>query len=108
LPRAPGDPVEDRPSYECVWQLAPGAQITTGADRAVAQWSEAGLLLLAGINYGLLSRLPLAKEIAVLVVCGLGAGVYGVCLLAFRAVTVAELKATLRREPGGSAVSGLD
>jgi putative peptidoglycan lipid II flippase len=68
----------------------------------------AGLLLLAGINYGLLSRLLLAKEIAVLVVCGLGAGVYGVCLLAFRAVTVAELKATLRREPGGSAVSGLD
>jgi putative peptidoglycan lipid II flippase len=44
----------------------------------------------------------------VLVVCGLGAGVYGVCLLAFRAVTVAELKATLRREPGGSAASGLD
>jgi putative peptidoglycan lipid II flippase len=68
----------------------------------------AGLLLLAGINYGLLSRLLLAKEIAVLVVCGLGAGVYGVCLLAFRALTVAELKATLRREPGGSAVSGLD
>ena len=68
----------------------------------------AGLLLLAGINYGLLSRLLLAKEIAVLVVCGLGAGVYGVCLLAFRAVTVAEVKATLRREPGGSAVSGLD
>jgi putative peptidoglycan lipid II flippase len=68
----------------------------------------AGLLLLAGINYGLLSRLFLAKEIAVLVVCGLGAGVYGVCLLAFRAVTVAELKATLRREPGGSAASGLD
>ena len=29
-------------------------------------------------------------------------------LVAFRAVTVAELKATLRREPGGSAVSGLD
>jgi putative peptidoglycan lipid II flippase len=68
----------------------------------------AGLLLLAGINYGFLSRILLAKEIAVLVVCGLGAGIYGACLFGFRAVTLSELKSTLRREAGGSAVSGLD
>lgn len=62
----------------------------------------------AGDFYPQLSRLFLAKEIAVLIVCGAGAGLYGVCLLAFRAVSLSELKATLRREPGGTAVSGLD
>lgn len=68
----------------------------------------AALLLAAGAGYELLSRILLAKEIAVLVVCGVGAAVYGLCLLLFRAVTVAELKAVLRREPGASAPSGLD
>ncbi|MBA4808316.1 murein biosynthesis integral membrane protein MurJ [Brevundimonas sp.] len=89
------------------WRPSP-AFVSRIARVLAASAVMAGLLLLAGINYGLLSRLLLAKEIAVLVVCGLGAGVYGACLLAFRAVTLSELKATLRREPGGSAVSGLD
>ncbi|QDH74841.1 murein biosynthesis integral membrane protein MurJ [Brevundimonas sp. M20] len=68
----------------------------------------AAVLLAASIGYETLSRLFLAKEIAVLVVCAVGAGLYGVCLLAFRAVSVAELKAVLRREPGASISSGLD
>lgn len=68
----------------------------------------AAVLLAASIGYETLSRLFLAKEIAVLVVCAVGAGLYGVCLLAFRAVSVAELKAVLRREPGASVSSGLD
>ncbi|MFN7111240.1 MAG: murein biosynthesis integral membrane protein MurJ [Brevundimonas sp.] len=89
------------------WRPSP-AFVSRIARVLAASAVMAGLLLLAGINYGLLSRVLLAKEIAVLAVCGLGAGVYGVCLLAFRAVTLSELKATLRREPGGSALSGLD
>lgn len=68
----------------------------------------AAVLLAASIGYETLSRLFLAKEIAVLVVCAVGAGLYGVCLLAFRAVSVTELKAVLRREPGASISSGLD
>ena len=68
----------------------------------------AGLLFAASIGYETLSRLFLAKEIAVLVVCGAGAVVYGVCLVLFRAVSVSELKATLRREPGAPAPTGLD
>ena len=68
----------------------------------------AGLLFAASLAYPTLSRLFLAKEIAVLVVCAVGAGAYGLCLLLFRAVTLSELKATLRREPGAGPVSGLD
>ena len=67
-----------------------------------------GALLGASVGYETLSRLFLAKEIAVLVVCGVGAALYAACLLVFRAVSVAELKAVLRREPGGSISSGLD
>ncbi|WP_439470494.1 murein biosynthesis integral membrane protein MurJ [Brevundimonas sp.] len=68
----------------------------------------AGGLLAAGIGYETLSHVFLAKEVAVLVVCGAGAALYGLCLIVFRAVSVAELKAVLRREPGGSISSGLD
>ena len=68
----------------------------------------AALLFAASVEYALLSRVFLAKEIAILVVCGVGAALYGFCLLLFRAVTLGELKATLRREPGGGGVSGLD
>lgn len=68
----------------------------------------AAVLVPASIHYPALSRLFLAKEVAVLVVCGVGALVYGVCLVLFRAVSVAELKATMRREPGASSPAGLD
>jgi putative peptidoglycan lipid II flippase len=68
----------------------------------------AGALFTADVFYDLLSRIFLAKEIAVLVVCGAGAALYGVCLIAFRAVSLSELRGVLRREPGGSISSGLD
>jgi putative peptidoglycan lipid II flippase len=68
----------------------------------------AGLLVVAGIGYPTLSRVLLAKEIAVLVVCGAGALVYAACIVLFRAVSVAELKATLKREPGAATPTGLD
>jgi len=70
----------------------------------------AGVLLLASRFYPELSRLLLAKEVAVVVVCGVGALVYGLALVLLRAVTLGELKSALRREPGGgpSASTGLD
>lgn len=68
----------------------------------------AALLVFAGIAYETLARLFLVKEIAVLVVVGVGALVYGACLVLFRAVSVSELRATLKREPGAAAPTGLD
>jgi len=73
-----------------------------------ASLAMAALLLAAGIGYETLSRLFLAKEVAVVAICGAGALVYAVCIVLFRAVTPAELKAVLRREPGAAAPTGLD
>jgi len=73
-----------------------------------ASLAMASLLLAAGIGYETLSRLFLAKEVAVVAICGAGALVYAVCIVLFRAVTPAELKAVLRREPGAAAPTGLD
>jgi putative peptidoglycan lipid II flippase len=92
---------------EKAWD-ASGAFISRIARVLLASGVMAGALLAAGISYETLSRIFLAKEIAVLVVCGAGAVLYGACLLAFRAVTIRELKAVLRREPGASISSGLD
>jgi putative peptidoglycan lipid II flippase len=66
----------------------------------------AALLFAAGVCYPELSKLFLAKEIAVIVVCGVGAVCYGACLFLFGAVTPSELKAVLRREPGAAAQGG--
>lgn len=92
---------------EDAWR--PSAAFASRVARVLlASGAMAALLLAAGMTYATLSRVLLAKEIAVLVVCGAGAVVYGVCLFLFRAVTPAELKAVLRREPGSSVPSGLD
>ncbi|QLQ12604.1 MAG: murein biosynthesis integral membrane protein MurJ [Brevundimonas sp.] len=69
------------------------------------------MLFSASLNYDALSRLLLTKEIAVIVVCGLGALVYGASIVLFRAVSVDEIKSALKREPGASVsgpASGLD
>lgn len=66
-----------------------------------------GLLLLASLNYEALSTLMWRKEIAVVAVCGAGALVYGLCVVLFRAASPSELKAALRREPGGPPI-GMD
>ena len=92
---------------ENAWRPSP-AFLSRVARVGAASAVMAGLLFAASVNYALLSRIFLAKEIAVIVVCGLGAAAYGACLLAFRAVSLSELKGVLRREPGASAVSGLD
>jgi putative peptidoglycan lipid II flippase len=61
--------------------------------------------------YEELSALLWRKELAIVAAVLIGFGVYGLAVLAFRAVTPAELKAALRREPGlkgGDLPAGLD
>ena len=92
---------------EHVW--VPSARFVGRMARVLAATGAmAAVLVAAGVGYETLSRVLLAKEIAVLVVCGIGAVVYGAARLLFRAVTVSELKAVLRREPGSTVPSGLD
>ena len=93
---------------EHVWR-ASNAFVSRISRVLLASAVMAVVLFGAGVYYAELSRIFLAKEIAVLVVVGVGATVYGACLLVFRAVTIRELKAVLRREPGGGSMSsGLD
>ena len=92
---------------EDVWRPSP-AFVARVSRVLLASAVMAGVLVAAGIGYDLLSRLLLAKEVAVLAVCGAGALVYGACLVLFRAVSLAELKATLKREAGAPPPTGLD
>ena len=62
-------------------------------------------LLACGVAYPTLSRVLFAKEIAVVLVCGAGMVVYAVAVVLFRATSVSELRAVLRREPGGAPMS---
>ncbi|WP_426041616.1 murein biosynthesis integral membrane protein MurJ [Brevundimonas sp. TWP2-3-4b1] len=66
------------------------------------------VLIPASLFYRELSQSLFAKEIAVIAVVGVGALVYGLCIVLFRAVSLSELKATLRREPGASTPTGLE
>ncbi len=54
LPHDPEDPEVERPDYECVWQLAPGADIDLQSqqNQATARWRDAGLLLSTPIRPG--------------------------------------------------------
>src|SRR5690606_4781197 len=57
-------------------------------------------------NYPLLSVALLSKEIAAIAVAGAGFAIFIACALIFRAVTLAEIRSSLRREkgaPGSSA-----
>ena len=56
-------------------------------------------------QYPLLSRVLLHKEIAVLVVIAVGVVIYGAAALAFRAVSLSEIKGSLRREKGAAGVA---
>lgn len=67
---------------------------------AVATAIMAAVLGLCALNYPALSDLLWRKEIAILVVCFVGAAVYLAAALAVRAVTLAELRGALRREAG--------
>ncbi len=52
LPLRPDDPAGERPSFECVWQLAPDATVDVQPDRnrITAHWRDAGLLVLTPIR----------------------------------------------------------
>lgn len=67
----------------------------------VATGVMAAVLGVMAFFYPTLSELLWRKEVAVLVACFVGAGVYGVAVLATGAVTIREMRAALRREPGG-------
>ncbi len=64
-----------------------------------------GFITACAFEYSALSRLLLSKEIAAVVVSGLGFGIFLGCALLFKAVTVAEIKASLRREKGAPGVA---
>ena len=90
---------------EGVWRPSP--RFLSRLSRILAASAVmAGLLVVAGMGYEALSRVLLAKEVAVLAVCGAGALVYAVCIVLFRAVSPAELKAALKREPGAPKTDG--
>jgi len=92
---------------EDVW--APSARFVGRFSRVLAASAAmAAVLIPASVFYSDLSRILMAKEIAVIAVVCAGGLVYGVCIVLFRAVSVSELKATLKREPGATASTGLD
>ncbi len=66
------------------------------------------LISVCAWNYPLLAAILLTKEIAAVVVAAVGFAVFIACALLFRAVTLAEIKSSLRRERGApGAGSGL-
>jgi putative peptidoglycan lipid II flippase len=92
---------------EHAWRPSPALVARLGRI-GLAVAAMAAVLFVAGLNYGQLSTLLLAKEAAVVAVVGLGGLVYALAVVLFRAATLSELKSALRREPGGSPTSGLD
>ena len=88
---------------------APSPAFLSRMSRVVAASAAMGaVLLFASINYERLSSLLAAKEVAVLAICGVGALVYGLCVVLFRAASLSDLKGALRREPGGPSKLDLD
>ncbi|HEV7694113.1 MAG TPA: hypothetical protein VGO52_24985, partial [Hyphomonadaceae bacterium] len=55
-------------------------------------------------NYATLKHVLLSKEIATVLVAGIGFAIFLGCALLFKAVTVAEIKGSLRREKGAPGV----
>lgn len=62
-------------------------------------------IAVCAFEYPTLARLLISKEIAVVLVSGVGFAIFIVCALLFRAVTIAEIKSSLRREKGGPGVA---
>jgi putative peptidoglycan lipid II flippase len=58
------------------------------------------------LEYQLLARVLISKEIAVVLVSGVGFAIFIACALLFRAVTLAEIKSSLRREKGTPGAHG--
>jgi putative peptidoglycan lipid II flippase len=58
------------------------------------------------LEYPLLARILISKEIAAVLVSAVGFSIFVVCALLFRAVTIAEIKSSLRREKGAPGAQG--
>jgi putative peptidoglycan lipid II flippase len=63
---------------------------------------------LCALNYSTLARALISKEIATVLVTGIGFAIFLGCALLFKAVTMAEIKGSLRREKGapGAVIPG--
>jgi putative peptidoglycan lipid II flippase len=66
----------------------------------------AAFITVCALEYPLLARVLISKEIAAVLVSAAGFGIFVVCALLFRAVTLAEIKSSLRREKGAPGVQG--
>jgi putative peptidoglycan lipid II flippase len=70
------------------------------ARRGLACVVMAVFISACAFNYELLSRWLIRKEIATVLAAGVGFGLFLACALGFKAVTLAEIKASLQREKG--------
>jgi len=57
-------------------------------------------ITVCALEYSFLQRALLSKEIAAVLVASIGFAIFLVCALLFRAVTIAEIRSSLRREKG--------
>jgi putative peptidoglycan lipid II flippase len=62
-------------------------------------------ITICAFQYPLLARILLSKEIATVLVAGAGFVIFAACALLFRAVTLAEIRSSLRREKGAPGVA---
>jgi putative peptidoglycan lipid II flippase len=62
-------------------------------------------ITICALQYPLLARTLISKEIATVLVAGAGFGIFAVCALLFRAVTLSEIRSSLRREKSAPGVA---
>lgn len=90
---------------EGTWKVGPAL-----GDRlvrlSIATGVMAGALGVIAFFYPTLAEVFWRKEVAIVLACLFGAALYGIAVLATRAVTVAEMRAALRREPGATSGGG--
>lgn len=66
----------------------------------------AGFITVCAFEYPLLAHVLISKEIAAVTVSAAGFAIFVICALLFRAVTMAEIKSSLRREKGAPGAEG--
>lgn len=91
---------------EAVWRPSP-ALLARLVRVGLAVSAMGAVLFAASVNYAALS-VQLTKEVAVVATVAAGGLVYALAVVLFRAATLSELKAALRREPGATLTSGPD
>jgi len=89
---------------ENAWRPSPAFALRMARVLA-ASAGMGGFLLAAGVAYSHFAPGAGIKELAVIIVSGVGMLVYGALVVLFRAASPSELKAALRREPGGGSTS---